>query len=179
MRKLLFSLFIISMLGSCKESDEMNTITVQNTYSIDIPVYLEKATGLNEDASLQYKNELKEFYVLVINEEKDEVHNVIIENSLEEIYDLSLDGYTNLIYDGFTENVENIKQTDFHKEKLNNCQAQLFNVEGTIDNIDIFFSFAFIEGKEQYYQIMIWTLLSKKDKYKAKMAQMISSFKEL
>ena len=57
--------------------------------------------------------------------------------------------------------------------------AKLLSISGRIEGVDVYYSLAFIEGKERYYQIMAWTLLNKESKYKAQMNKIMYSLKEL
>ncbi len=178
MRALLFSLLFISLLSSCKESDETKNVVGANLFSLDVPVFLEEGKDLHEDASLQYQNLVKEFYVVVIHESKEEVDAALA--SLEdENYPSDLNGYTQFLLDQVEMNVGIKNQSDMDNKLINSNESNIVTLESTIDGLDIFYTFCFVEGKENYYQVMTWTLLDRKDQYQDKMMKMVQSFKEL
>ncbi|HRW22364.1 MAG TPA: hypothetical protein P5509_10350, partial [Bacteroidales bacterium] len=53
-----------------ENQNSFNTIQINNLYSIDVPDFLVKTNSLNDEASLQYENTAKEYYVIVIDEAK-------------------------------------------------------------------------------------------------------------
>jgi hypothetical protein len=178
MRTLLFSLLFISLLSSCKESDETKNVVGANLFSLDVPVFLEEGKDLHPEATIQYQNLVKEFYVVVIHESKEEVDAALA--SLEdEIYTGDLKGYTQFLLDQVDMNVGIKNQSDIDNKLINSIEANTVTLESTVDGYDIFYTFCFIEGKENYYQVMTWTLSDRKDQYKDKMMKMVQSFKEL
>lgn len=62
----------------------VNTVTVKDLYSIDIPTALTKTYDLNEEASLQYENISDEYYVIAIDENKQEFFDAVNEGATEE-----------------------------------------------------------------------------------------------
>jgi hypothetical protein len=55
---------------SCKNKYETEKVSVENRFSVELPYYLKKTKGLNEDAILQYSNAVQELYVVVLEEKK-------------------------------------------------------------------------------------------------------------
>jgi len=45
--------------------------------------------------------------------------------------------------------------------------------------LDVYYKFAAIEGKNDYYQVLTWTLKEKRDQHQQQMEVMINSFKEV
>jgi hypothetical protein len=157
----------------------MQIVTIENKYSISIPSFLTKVSGLNDDASLQYQHAWKELYVIVIDESKEEMQNVLSENNLIGKYSNDIKGYSSLLLNGFEQNINVSKKSKVTETLVNNMPARLITVSGKVEGIDAFYTIAFIEGKNRYYQIMTWTLASKENEYKDKMNQILYSLKEL
>ncbi len=179
MKKITILLLTILSLTSCQSGDEQQTVTIENKYSVAIPSFLTKASGLNDDASLQYQHTWKEFYVIVIDESKTEMQKALDDNNLTEIYTNDIKGYSELLMNGFEEAISVSHKSEIIDTTINNMPARLLTVNGQAKGLDIFYSLAFIQGKERYYQIMAWTLSSKEYKYKDKMNRIMYSLKEL
>src|SRR5688572_33470128 len=57
----------------------VRTVNIHDRYSLDLPTYMTKAGDLNFEATLEYKNELKEVYIIVIDESTAELVTVFKE----------------------------------------------------------------------------------------------------
>jgi len=172
--KKIIALCLFSILFSCA-SDTVETIKVDNKYSVEIPSFLSKGTDLHEDASLQYQNLLREFYIIVLDEPKQ---NFI---DIAQTIDIApgLEGYSKILKDGMGENIVNAKFIDLKEFKINGLKAKTFTVKGKIEGIDAFYKIAHLEGKDSYYQIVSWTTQKNEEKYASKMDKIIASFKEI
>jgi hypothetical protein len=179
MKKITILLLTILSLNSCQSGDEQQTVTIENKYSVALPSFLTKASGLNDDASLQYQHAWKEFYVIVIDESKSEIKKALDDNNLTEAYNNNIKGYSELIINGFIQAISVSHKSEFVDTTINNMPARLLTVSGRTEGIDAYYSLAFIQGKERYYQIMAWTLSNKEYEYKDKMNRIMFSLKEL
>lgn len=180
MRKLNFVFLIIIFITACKPEDPDQLVTIDNKYSISLPAFMIKSkTTLNEDASLEYVNRWKEFYIIVIDELKSEVHKAIVDNELTDKYSEDLEGYTNLLLDNLEQSVVISEKSDMVDTEINGMPAKLITLKARVERMDIFYSYAFIQGKERYYQIMAWTLQEKESEHKDKMNKIMHTFKEL
>jgi len=179
MKRFIILLIFISGLISCLSDDSLQEITVENRYSISIPSFLKKAHDLNDDASLQYQHIFREFYVIVIDEPKSELKKALDDNNLTEFYSNDIEGYFDLLFNDFEQGVSAFRKSNLIDTLINNMPAKLLTVLGTVEDIDIFYYLAYIEGEKRYYQIMAWTLASREHQYKEKMRKIIYSLKEL
>jgi hypothetical protein len=178
MKKITILLLTILSLNSCQSGDEQQTVTIENKYSVSIPSFLTKASGLNDDASLQYQH-WKEFYVIVIDEPKSEMQKALDDNNLNETYTNDIKGYSELLMNEFEQAISVSHKSEIIDTTINNMPARLLTVSGRTEGIDAYYSLAFIQGKERYYQIMAWTLSNKEYEYKDKMNRIMYSLKEL
>jgi hypothetical protein len=137
---------------------------------------LSEGKDLNDDASLQYQNLFKEFYVVIIDESKESFKLAIEINELEDIYESNFEGYTELLV-GNLEAAVTFKNKTETETKINGLPAKILEFEGNVDGIDIYYQVAYIDGITNYYQIMTWTLANKKETYKETMDEMFQSFK--
>ena len=179
MRKTFIFILSILLLQSCDSGDEEQKITIENKYTLSIPAFLTKVNNLNDDASLQYQHAWKEFYVIAIDEPKNEMQKALIDNNLTGIYENNINGYSKLMLDVFKESLNNPIQSELIDTTVNEMPAKLTTLNGTVEGIDAFYSIGIYEGKERYYQVLAWTLSSKKYSYKSKMNKILYSLKEL
>ena len=57
--------------------------------------------------------------------------------------------------------------------------ARIATIEGSVDGIDVFYTLAAVEGKNNFYQLLTWTLGDKKEDYKDKMQGIVRSIQEI
>lgn len=175
MKKILLLIALVTF--SCNVKEEFKTITIPNKYSLDIPDSFEKADNLNEEATLQYQNVFKEFYVIVMEEPKETFDTAVITNDVDMTPDL--EGYFKAIQLNLKEGVKNLKIFNQKNTEINGRKAKVFSMTGNVEGYDIFYRYALIQGKKHYYQIMLWTEKKNGESYLATMDQSINSFKEL
>lgn len=175
MKKILLLIAIPFYLISCDEATTYETVTV-NDYSLEIPSYLSKGTDLHEDASLQYQNLFKELYIIVIDENKKEVSNIILESALEDTYSNDFKGYVKLV-SGNQEEAIKMKKLSEKDTLINSLEAKIVKLEAKVDDYDIFYVIAYINGVDSYYQITSWTLKDKRKEYEPIMDKMIATFR--
>lgn len=175
----LFFLLLPFLILSC-QSNETQKITIQNLYEIEIPKTLSKADNLHKDASLQYQNLFSEFYTIVINEPSNAFDELVTNDPLlADNYTADLNGYANILKDNLMATIKDGKFSAFENTTINGLNAKQMNASGTVDNIEVYYEFAFIKGKNQYYQIVSWTETKRKKEHSKAMQNIIASFKEL
>lgn len=170
---------ILFALYSCTNDGDLQEIKVDNRYSISIPGFLTKVSDLNEDASLQYMDALREYYVIVIDEDKEEFHAAIDDPLFENLYSKDIDGYTNLLIDNFESSALVKTKSKITETKINGMPARLVNINASFDGVDVFCSLSYLEGKSRYYQVFSWTLQGNESKYKESLNAIAHTLKEI
>jgi bifunctional DNA-binding transcriptional regulator/antitoxin component of YhaV-PrlF toxin-antitoxin module len=178
MKKLIILFLVILTFNSCNSKKE-EVIKINNNYSITIPSYLTKTNKLNDIASLQYENTSKELYVIVIDESIEEMQNTLSVNKLTNLYSNDINGYSDLIMDLFEKQCPPYYKPEILETKIKNLPTRIFTFKAKVNEKDIFYKTAFIQGKKRYYQITTWTLLDKEELNEEKMKKIIFSFNEL
>lgn len=187
-----FILILIAsiILFSCGNSvenlsleDDFKEISVNNTYSMKLAKYMKKWTGedQNEDASLQYMNLFKETYLMVIDEDKETFVSTF--KAIDD-YDESLtllENYKNIQLESLEEGAQKLGVTEPKKFKIQDLDALSVELDAKVPDIyyDITYFLTFIEGKENIYMIMAWTLKDDKDKYRDTFEKSANSFRLL
>ncbi|TPD68514.1 hypothetical protein [Flavobacterium microcysteis] len=173
--KKIIALCLFVSLFSCT-SDKTETITVKNKYSVELPSFLSEAKGLHNQASLQYQNAFKEFYVVIIDEPKQEFMDAA-KTTAE--FSPDFNGYSQILRGSLEASLKEAAFTDTKDTHINGLNAKTFSLTGKMDEIPIFYDIAYVEGKNHFYQIVIWTIESSKDKFREPMDKIIASFKEI
>lgn len=184
MRKLLLPLVAVIALtfSGCGNKTKFNEVKINDLYSMSLPDYLTKGYELNSEASLQYQNEAKEVYVIVIDESKQEFIEVFQSIGEYDSTKSAVDNYAEAQMESIEENMSEVtSKSTMRKADLAGCPARICDVSGTQDGITdaMGFTVAFIEGKETLYMVMTWTFEKTKSEYQDDMNEMINSFKEL
>lgn len=179
MKNITLLLFITLFASACDLNQKEKTVAVKNKFSLSVPASFSKQQGLHEDASLQYGNLLNEFYVIVIDEPKAEFHRALEENGLSASYSSNINGYADVLVARYDETFENLNRSDIMDTLINAMPAKMLTLSGRIENMNLFYTVAFVEGKDNYYQILTWTLANRKSRYSDVMKRLVCSLKEL
>ena len=190
MKKLVFLAFCSLLLTSCldglggnsntpEKNVEFQDVIVEKRYGIKLPSYMRKTNELNDDASLQYMNTLKETYCIIIDEPTQEFIDTF--KRIDE-YDDSVSvvqNYQEVQIGSFLESIKDFTISEVKKLKVQGLSSITQDGVGEVDGHKIAYSFSFIEGKETIYMIICWTLNSRKNRYKATFQKVFDSFFEV
>ena len=175
-----FAFILLAFLAfSCGDTNpQLKTIKSNGLYKIDLPDYMEETFQLNNEASLQYQNLFKELYIIIVDEPKNEFHEAISQEHYANEYTKDIQGYSDFLIDTYPE--REVTREDLIPAKINGLDARIFEMkETTEDGYDICFKAVNIEGRANYYQVMVWTLAENKEKYADLIDTIINSFKEM
>lgn len=179
MKKLAILMLAVAAVVSCQTDRKDQVVTVKDRYTISLPPFVKETSELNEDASLQYQNTLREFYVVVIDESKAEFEKALSDNDLNDLYPQNIKGYSELLLFSMEQAIE-IKSKSVLKDTIiNNQPSKILTIKGRVEGTDIFYSIGFVQGVKRYYQIITWTLQNKEKEHAGLMKKIIASFKEI
>lgn len=168
--------------NKASNDDSYNNVVVDNKYSINVPSFLSPMKAVNEDVSLAYANKTLDIAFQIIDEPKtdfvevlkdlDEMNLTLGDTLLDKMALVSL----NNMFD-----VDKIEITDYNHLQINGLNAVLLNVfqKRTFFKDALYGSFAFVEGKDTLYQIIILSGGTSIRKLADKLEVSIHSFKEL
>ncbi|MDR0874304.1 MAG: hypothetical protein LBN27_12715 [Prevotellaceae bacterium] len=170
--------------NKAKNDDTTQKVVVQNRYSIDVPSFLSPTNKLGEDASLQYWSITLDIIFKVIDEPKSEFVSY-----LEELKKVKPDfGKDKSLLDNMAMlklsrifDINKVKFDGYTETKINGMNAVLLNTleKRTFLKDAQYGSFAFIEGKDTLYQIIIQSGGTSILKLADKLEQAIYSFVEI
>jgi hypothetical protein len=170
MKLILISIFTISITLQ-SYSQEFTTEKGGHSYTLDIPDYLTKTYDLNDDATLQYNNTLKEAYLIVIPDSKDELKTV------GTTFTNSKDFLDYFIKDYQAESERRTTTDVVEFESNNNMHAQV-EINFSIDENDFFMVITVVETETHYYKILCWTLLEYKNQFRDDYLKISKSLKD-
>jgi len=191
--------FLVVFLNSC-QTDTLKTDTpaiqtdslklkvakLEGVCQIEIPSYFTEMNDINADALIQYGYiakedstsilEQDEFYTMVLVNYKSDIKKIVgdtINVDLEYLYNrrvLNLDQ----IFDDFT--IENDKPIIQTQNNLNTIHNEFY---GRLGESLVYYQFRIYETESGFFQVLSWCMQDYKEKHKAEMYKITSSFKTL
>lgn len=161
--------------------DGTKRIEVAHNYTIQVPSYMVATRDLNDNAEIQYKNELRETYLII---SREPVSEFIATQKEQGNYDLkytSLENYKTIQHIAFIKTMEVIEeftnQTNLDEASGSGSITIGFNarVEGIDDPLT--YLMKFIEKEGHLYLILLWTLKAHFEEYKEEFERIQNSFK--
>ena len=139
----------------------LKSYKIGHSFNISVPDYMSRTIGLNEAAAVQYKNEVKEVYSFVIEDNKEElVLGDLIFSSVTEFYETFIKDFAK-----DEKERELSKSKTSKKGNVNFIEAELtyFDPE---TQIRIYYLVGVAETPTSYYKVISWTVAESKDKFK-------------
>lgn len=168
----MFAGLIAFLLFSCTQPSKFTEVNISGQYTVRLPDWLERTTQLHKEANLQYQNTEKEFYLVVLNENKKELKQYHLDHNLK--------SYFNQIKFQLADSVKaDTSKINGKQLQLKSGNALVSDIQGEINNESIYYKFAVIETPKNYYQVIAWMLLEDKEKYAAQIDTLLTSFKEI
>lgn len=159
MNKFFFWCLIALCFNSCFFQSKPQVVTIGNLFSMTLPSYMTKTDSLNDVASLEYQNTIRELYTIVIVETKKEYQQSLQEHELNEKYPNDLIGFSDLLLKyGFKSQIDISEESNLIDTIINQKHARYISITGRKEDTDLFLYLGFIEGDAHYYQVIIWTL---------------------
>ena len=166
------------------KDNEFQEIKIGNEYSLKVPAYMKKTDSLQTDkaVTLQYQNNEKRAYVVVLGENKGDSAEVI--KAMKDYNEkLSIVQNYRDFRIKFTKDVIKVtKEYPAKSLKINGLDAEIVHIDGVIDHQGkegpIAYSMAFIEGKNKMYSVMAWTSLQQRAHFEDTFQKILTSFKQ-
>ncbi|OLP16308.1 hypothetical protein BST81_22190 [Leptolyngbya sp. 'hensonii'] len=134
---------------------------------VTVPVDWKEDRDLNEKAELQVSNRADELYTIVLSESKSDFK------------DMTLARHSELTREILVKNLTSPQVSDPEKLTVNGVPALQYEIQGTIDNLNVTYLHTTVETATSYNQIISWTLRSRYAKNSPKLQAVIRSFREV
>ena len=140
-------------------------------YTLDVPDYLKKTYSLNDVASLQYMNEDKVAFCIVIDDNKEHLKEAEISfTSVKEFLVDFLKGYN-------TDVADRKESTPVEFTANNNKHAQA-ELTWSDEDGKFYMLVTAVETKNHYYKILAWTIADNKAALKNDFVKIARSLKD-
>lgn len=175
MKKLFTLTVTLLVLVACSSKIEPpKTISVNELYTLEVSSTLAEIPDLQPNASLQYGNKFKELYIVVLEEPK----TTFQESAALSGKAATLETFEQEVLSHYT-GAKNYELVDQINTEVNGLPARLLSIKAQVQGIDLFYKIGIVEGKDNYYRIISWTLAKYQEAQQQTMQEMIDSFKEI
>lgn len=166
MKKLRLTLLTLTFLTvintqEVKAQSRMNKFIAGHKFEIQLPDYLIKTGGLNNSASIQFKNTVKEVYGYVIFDTKEELSLIEMKFSgVEEFYDTFIQDF---LKGEEGRKVERINSGKMGAIQFKECEVTYQDKDA---EIPITFYVGIVETNKSFYKVMCWSETVKIEKFR-------------
>lgn len=169
-------LLFVSMLAlnaSVLSQDTFKKVNVGHTFSLSLPNYFTKTTGLNSVASIQFKSEVRDVYGFIIVDTKEELQLAdIVFTSIQEYHNSFIESF---LTDQKNRDVGTPKNSNVGSLKYLENEISYFDENA---QTDITYYVGLVETGRAYYKLLGWTTKEKKDMFKKDFNTMLTSIKD-
>jgi hypothetical protein len=169
----LVSLFVCAIVGFgiftfLEQQDEPKVITASDGQSqITVPTGWSSQEDLHDSAEIQAANRRQEQYVIVLTENKTD------------FVDTDLARYGEIVTETLIENAEIDGRAETRSATINGRPAIHYKISGIVDNMKVVYWLTAVEGTNNYYQVLAWTLASKAEQNGPILQKVVESFQEV
>lgn len=148
-------------------------IKAGHTFTISLPEYMDKTIGLNDAASLQFKNSVKDIAGIVVVDTKEELQMAELKfANPEEFYDSFVKDF---LVDEATKKFT--KAVSKGMGKLNFVEAEASYMDSEL-NMEIGYFIGIAETPTAFYKVLCWGSTENEAKYKADFQKILYSVKD-
>jgi hypothetical protein len=173
MKSFLFTLVFSFFVLAGHSQTVLKPYTVGHPFTISLPDYMTRTSGINNSAAIQYKNEVKDVFGFVIMDDKEGLKLAELNySSIKEFYDEFIKG--------FIEGEEQVKQSkpvSLQQGGINFMESDLsfFDKEA---KAEIYYLVGIVETKKAYYTVLSYCTLENKSKFKEDFKKILYSLKD-
>lgn len=168
-----------SLLTISGSTGEIKRITTKNYY-LDVPVFMEETSDLNDDASSQYMcvkdvdGTVQELYLIIISETHKEIKSYNLE------YQFTTVTYWEAAYKNLVASLNNAKilTQNLQVEQLNGMDCTRGDIYAELGDVNVLYHLGVFKGKKAFYQVLTWTINEQAKIFKPEMNAIINSFHE-
>ncbi len=173
MKKIIYSTFTFLFFNSIFSQTIMKELKVGHSFNISLPSYMSRTVGLNDVASIQYKNTVKDIFGVVIEDNKEELN-------LAELNYSSINEFTEEFVKVFLEDEPSKKFSNPIYDKKGEINFAEFDATYYDDEskIEIYYLVGIVETKTSFYKVLSWCAGSEKSKYKEDFKRILYSISD-
>lgn len=161
-RTVLNCVVLLGVMAGCNYSDEPRQITLNNRYQIEIPTYMRETNELNPNADFQYQNQFRNRYLIIFQKPKNNSLQVFAKQRTNKLL----------------QNVRDSVVTKSSPTEINDVPCYEKVISAKVGKERIYYKLMFYEGKEYFYQLVIWTRDDKLAPFKQDIETIAKSFQQ-
>jgi hypothetical protein len=165
----LVTLVVVGIAGvrqAARTANEPQTVTASEGRAVlDIPGAWRSLDLDNEDAALTVGNPLREEYLIVIAEPISD-------------FELDLDGFTELALGQTLGALDSAQPGAIEALTIQGFPARRTEITGSSDGLRMHYLVTYVQGAAHYYQVLAWTLPSKRAVAFPRFEQVVGTFRE-
>ena len=144
-----------------------------NIFDIEIPNYMNRTVGLNDVATVQYKNSAKDIYTIVIEDSKEEL-------AIADIYYSSLKEFQDEFEKDFVADGKRRTSSQPIFKTINNVNFVEYDVTYYDEElkIEVYYLVGIVETKSHFYKVLSWTNLASKNEFKPDFQKILYSLEK-
>lgn len=120
-------------------------------YNIDVPDYMARSFQLNDVATLQYQNSMKEAYLIVIEDAKDHLQSVGMKF-------VNAKDFLEYFINDYKSGAEDRTLSEIREFKSNGNEHAQVELGWYEDDTNLFMLITAVETDTHFYKIMCWTI---------------------
>ena len=155
---------VLTLLGGKVTPTVINAIDGKS--HVTVPGTWHALTNLNGSAQLQVGNPLQEQYLIALTTNK------------ADITDTDLASYSQQVATDLTSYLVNSTLSAPRSVTIHDRAAIQYEIHGTMKNVQVMYLLTCVDGTQNYYQVLAWTVESKANANRAILQQVSESFQE-
>ena len=163
---------------------KFDRVLIDSTGEMQVYASMNRSDELqNESAILRFADPYKELYLLVFKDDVTDFKQLVSENdSLHRHYQRDtgslLSIYSNITTGNTLTKLRNGRDSLFSSRKLHGMDYRGYAITGSYKNISLFYLKGIYKSSHSFYQVVVWTLGSRRNLYEGVMKKMIESLQE-
>lgn len=171
---------------------KFDRVLIDSTGEIEVYASMNRSQGFkNKDAILSFSDPYKELYLLVMKEDVPAFASALenvedMQKRLAKYYSAGLmppdtaliNIYGELTTNASVKKLENGRDSLLSDRKLHGLQYKAYAITGSYKKIPLFYLKGIYKSTRHFYQVVVWTLGSRRNLYEGVMQKMIESLQE-
>ena len=162
---------------------KFDRVLIDSTGELEVYASMNKVSPPNDAAILQFSDPFKELYLLVIREDKDEFSETMSQNRDQYMPYVKDSSSLLSVYGDYTairmaKNLQGGKDSLVAAKTVHGLPYRGYAVTGTDQKIPLFYMKGTYQGRHSLYQVIIWTMNSRRNLYEGVMKKMAESLQE-
>lgn len=151
----------------------MTNYKAGHTFDVSIPDYMTKTTGLNDAATFQFQNTVKDIAGFIIYDTKEDLELVELKyTNAQEFYESFIKDFLDKQKN---RNISEPKIQTIGDINFVECDASCYSKES---KTDIYYFVGIVETKKAFYKLLCFGGIENKEKYKADFQKILYSIKD-